>query len=74
MQELTVEQQLRNFVWYLLEHDYAVCELQTQGESKFDIVAAVAWRARVVFGQNAFDNGELNLLIERAFDYWVSEA
>ena len=74
MKALTVEQQLKNFVWYLLDHDRDIDDLYEQGENKYSIVNSIAWRARVVFGQQSFESGEMNLIIERAYDYWLSEA
>lgn len=73
MKKMTAEQQLKNFVWYLLDHDRDIDDLYEQGESKYSIVNSIAWRARVVFGQHTFDKGEMNLIIEHAFDYWVAD-
>ena len=74
MKELTAQQQLKNFVWYLLDHHRDIDDLYEQGENKYSIVNSIAWRARVVFGQHTFEAGEMNLIIERAYDYWLSEA
>lgn len=73
MKKMTAEQQLKNFVWYLLDHDLNVNELFEQDQNKSYIVSSIAWRARVVFGQHTFDKGEMNLIIEHAFDYWVAD-